>query len=47
MGFAKLDRILTDDQTNAIVAFLKTLTGTYRGRPVTPADGSSQKAAPQ
>ena len=38
---------LTDDQTNAIVAFLNTLTGRYHGRPLTPAGGSSQKAAPQ
>ena len=47
MGFAQLDRVLTDDQTNAIVAFLNTLTGNYRGRPVTLPGGSSQKAAPQ
>jgi len=47
MGYAQLDRVLTDDQTKAIVAFLNTLTGRYRGRPVTPAGGSSQKAAPQ
>ncbi len=47
MGYAQLDRVLTDDQTNAIVAFLNTLTGTYRGRPVAPAGGSPQKAAPQ
>ena len=47
MGYAQLDRVLTDDQTKAIVAFLNTLTGTYRGKPVTPRDGSSQKAAPQ
>jgi cytochrome c peroxidase len=47
MGFAQLDRVLTDDQTKAIVAFLNTLTGNYRGRPVTLPGGSSQKAAPQ
>ena len=32
-----LDRTLSDQQTTAIVAFLRTLTGTYRGRPVTEA----------
>src|SRR5271157_6537330 len=35
MGFAQLDRVLTDEQTAAIVSFLKTLTGTYQGAPVT------------
>jgi cytochrome c peroxidase len=35
MGFAQLDRMLTDEQISAIVAFLNTLTGNYRGRPVT------------
>ena len=33
MGIAQLDRVLTDQQIAAIVAFLDTLTGTYRGRP--------------
>ena len=47
MAYAQLDRVLTDDQTNAIVAFLNTLTGRYLGRPLTPARGPSQKAAPQ
>ena len=37
MGFAQLDRVLTDQQIAAIVAFLNTLTGTYRGQSVTPA----------
>jgi cytochrome c peroxidase len=37
MGIAQLDRVLTDDQTASIVAFLKTLTGTYRGQEVRPA----------
>jgi cytochrome c peroxidase len=37
MGLAQLDRELTDDQIAAIVAFLNTLTGNYRGRAVTPA----------
>ncbi len=46
MGYAQLDRVLTDDQTQAIVAFLNTLTGTYRGKPLTPAGGSRQTDAP-
>jgi cytochrome c peroxidase len=37
MAAAQLDRTLSDQQTSAIVAFLRTLTGTYRGRPVTEA----------
>jgi cytochrome c peroxidase len=37
MAAAQLDRTLSDQQTGAIVAFLRTLTGTYRGRPVTEA----------
>jgi cytochrome c peroxidase len=37
MGFAQLDRVLTDQQIAAIVAFLNTLTGTYRGQSVRPA----------
>ena len=32
MGIAQLDRVLTDQQIAAIVAFLNTLTGTYRDR---------------
>jgi cytochrome c peroxidase len=36
MGFAQLDRVLTDQQIAAIVAFLNTLTGTYRGQSVRP-----------
>ena len=47
MGYAQLDRKLTDDQTEAIVAFLNTLTGTYLGKPVTPAAGSRQDDAPK
>jgi cytochrome c peroxidase len=47
MAYAQLDRGLTDDQTNAIVAFLNTLTGSYQGRPLTPAREPSQKPAPQ
>jgi cytochrome c peroxidase len=34
MGDAQLDQILSDQQIKAIVAFLDTLTGTYRGAPV-------------
>lgn len=37
MGVAQLDRVLTDQQTAAVVAFLNTLTGTYRGQEVRPA----------
>jgi cytochrome c peroxidase len=47
MGYAQLDRTLTDDQTNAIVAFLNTLTGTYLGKPVSPADQLRQTDAPK
>jgi cytochrome c peroxidase len=36
MGLAQLDRVLTDQQISAIVAFLNTLTGTYRGKVVKP-----------
>jgi cytochrome c peroxidase len=38
MGYAQLDRALSDDQTEEIVAFLKTLTGTYGGKPLVPAE---------
>ncbi len=34
MAAAQLDRTLTDDQVTALVAFLQTLTGNYRGIPV-------------
>jgi len=34
MGLAQLNTTLTDEQIEAIVAFLQTLTGTYRGAPV-------------
>jgi cytochrome c peroxidase len=34
MGTAQLDRTLSDEQIKAIVAFLNTLTGTFRGAPV-------------
>jgi cytochrome c peroxidase len=36
MGLAQLDRVLTDQQVAAIVGFLNTLTGTYRGRELRP-----------
>jgi len=36
MGIAQLDRVLTDEQVAAIVAFLNTLTGTYRSEVVRP-----------
>jgi len=34
MGAAQLNFNLSDEQISAIVAFLGTLTGNYRGRPV-------------
>jgi len=34
MGIAQLERVLTDQQIASIVAFLNTLTGTYRGQAV-------------
>jgi cytochrome c peroxidase len=34
MGLAQLNSTLTDQQVNAIVAYLRTLTGNYRGAPV-------------
>ena len=37
MAKAQLDQALSDQQIKAIVAFLNTLTGTYRGAPVTAA----------
>jgi cytochrome c peroxidase len=36
MGIAQLDRVLTDQQIAAIVGFLNTLTGTYRGQALRP-----------
>jgi cytochrome c peroxidase len=35
MAAAQLNRTLTDEQVELIVAFLNTLSGTYRGAPVT------------
>ena len=37
MGIAQLDRALSDQQVAAIVAFLQTLTGTYRDQAIKPA----------
>jgi cytochrome c peroxidase len=39
---AQLDRVLTKPQITAIVAFLNTLTGTYRGQLVRPASATSR-----
>jgi cytochrome c peroxidase len=47
MGYAQLDRKLTDDQTKAVVAFLNTLTGTYLGKPLSPAGQLRQSDAPK
>jgi cytochrome c peroxidase len=44
MGYAQLDRILTNQQIADIVAFLKTLTGTYAGQFVTSAAGAPRAA---
>jgi cytochrome c peroxidase len=42
MGLAQLDRVLTDQQIAGIVAFLHTLTGTYKGRAIGPAKAASR-----
>jgi cytochrome c peroxidase len=34
MGFAQLNATLTDQQVDALVAYLNSLTGQYRGVPV-------------
>jgi len=48
MGLAQLDRALSDLQVGSIVAFLGTLTGTYRDRSVMPASaGPSAETVPQ
>ena len=46
MGTAQLDVMLTDDQIARVVAFLNTLTGTYKGKPVISAAGGPQSATP-
>ena len=45
MGAAQLDRALTGEEVAAIVAFLNTLTGIYKGAPVTSA-GAPNGAPP-
>ena len=45
MGNAQLDRVLTDQQIAAIVAFLNTLTGTYRGQAVGPGTATPRAGA--
>ena len=42
MGAAQLDRRLTEQQVAALVAFLKTLTGAYRGQAVAPASNAAE-----
>jgi cytochrome c peroxidase len=44
MGIAQLDRVLSDQQVDAIVAFLDTLTGTYRSELVGPATDTTRPA---
>jgi cytochrome c peroxidase len=46
MGIAQLDRVLTDEQIAAIVAFLNTLTGTYRDQAVRPAVPAPRAGSP-
>jgi cytochrome c peroxidase len=47
MGIVQLDRVLTEQQIVAIVAFLNTLTGTYRGQAVAlPAGAAHAGASP-
>jgi cytochrome c peroxidase len=46
MGIAQLDRALTDEQITAIVAFLRTLTGTYNGMLITSGAEGPRAAAP-
>ena len=49
MAAAQLDRTLSEEQVGSIVAFLRTLTGSYRGAPVTaavPAAATNLSLAP-
>jgi cytochrome c peroxidase len=46
MGIAQLDRVLTDEQIDLIVAFLNSLTGAYLGAPVTSGVDAPDGAAP-
>ena len=45
MGLAQLDRVLDHEQIATIVAFLDTLTGSYRGQAVAPAVATPRKGA--
>lgn len=45
MGIAQLDRVLSEDEIGAIVAFLHTLTGEHRGRAVRPISAPEKGAA--
>lgn len=45
MGIAQLDRVLSEDEIGAIVAFLHTLTGEYRGRAVRAISAPEKDAA--
>jgi len=45
MGIAQLGRALTDQQIAAIITFLNTLTGTYRGQAIALASGRPRTAA--
>jgi cytochrome c peroxidase len=45
MGIAQLDRVLTDQQVAAVVAFLCTLTGAYQGQILRPATSASGTGA--
>ena len=46
MGIAQLDRKLTETQIAAIVTFLETLTGSYRGRPIAAGAAAAGTAVP-
>src|SRR4051812_13856526 len=46
MGVAQLDRALSDQQIAAVVAFLNTLTGTYRGQAVRPPAATPRTGSP-
>jgi len=46
MGNAQLDRLLTEQQIGAIVAFLNTLTGIYQGQAVGPGTVAPRTALP-
>jgi len=47
MGITQLDLAITDEQIAAVVAFLRTLTGTYNGLPITPGAEGPHAAAPR